>query len=120
MLFNTVLRVSLTSMDGVTTLGEMYSLTCTATINGSTTTPTFQWFHDSSELTSGGDQRIISNGMSMSESSYSSTLSFNPLQQSHQGTYTCIVSVGGVSSNGTTSISLGGELLKVVMESDCS
>ena len=111
LLFGTVLTVFLTPMDGIPTPGEMYSLTCTASITGSASAPTFQWFHDNSDLTTGQNQRTITNGLNMPEFFNVSTLSFSPLRQSHQGTYTCTVSLDGVSSNSTASISPVGEEL---------
>ena len=103
------LKVELSMMAGVLSAGENNTLTCSVTVVGSVTTPTFQWFHDNAKLTSGDTRTIADRG----ESSYpySSILRFSPLQQFHQGNYTCIVSVDRVHSSKTTSYNVGGENL---------
>ena len=92
--------------------GLTYNLTCTASVNGSSEAPTFQWQHNNIEVPSQGDSenRSVVSGME-SGSPYTSVLQFSPAQQSHTGTYTCIVSVGGVSANSSVNVTIAGMLV---------
>ena len=106
-LTKSVLKVSLGSTDELPTVGESYSLTCSAGVMGSANTPKFQWYQDGNALST-EDSRSITDEEKTS-SPYCSTLRFSPLQEFHQGTYTCTVTVDGVSSNSTANVSVGGE-----------
>ena len=85
------------SPDGSTTAGETYSLTCLATLAPSSNpplpdpnipSPTFEWFfgpNGSAPLPSG----VTPTDTILSSDTYTSTLHFSPLSQSHTGNYTC-------------------------------
>ena len=74
--------------------GDIFSLTCSATISddllpSEAQAPTFRWFfgpRGNTMLPSGvtSMRTILSSG-----NSYTSTLQFSPLSQSHAGMYTC-------------------------------
>ena len=79
-----MLSVSITS-SGANTAGTSYSQVCSATVTGSTDTPTITWVGDGVEITTNSSR----------------TLTFNPLSSSHAGTYTCRAAVGsGVQTIG--------------------
>ena len=81
---------------GINTDGEHYELTCTIQ---STDTPTFSWTGppNGGPLSSGNsDTRMVSDVMS-SGSTHTSILQFDPLQSSHEGNYTCQVTVGAIT-----------------------
>jgi hypothetical protein len=80
-----------------TTAGEAYSLTCSSILidpsrlPSGVPSPNFQWsFDGSSSLPSGvtAMPTVMSSSNSNSET-YTSTLQFSPLSQSHAGMYTC-------------------------------
>ena len=92
---------------GTPTAGLSYSLTCTAQLS-TTATPTFQWFHNGSVITVGGTRNIVGGGESTSP--YTNTLTFTPIQQSHQGAYICRVTVDTVTANSpSTDVTVGGK-----------
>ena len=96
---------------GTNTAGEQYQLTCTATVEGSTDTPTFSWLGppNGGPLPSGvGDTRMVSDVMS-SGSTHTSILQFDPLQSSHGGMYTCQVTVGTVTETRSTQVTVEGK-----------
>ena len=73
------------------TAGETYSLTCSATITpnplpSDVPSPNFEWFFGptNSSLPSGVTLMAANSG-----NTYTSTLQFSPLSQSHAGMYTC-------------------------------
>ena len=87
--------------------GESYSLTCSATLvdpvplPSNIPTPTFEWFfgpNGNASLPSGvtPTATTLSSGYT-----YSSTLSFSLLTQSHSGVYTCRLGVGILANNNT-------------------
>ena len=85
------------SLSDSATAGEAYSLTCSATLFDPVTlpsgvpSPNFQWsFNGSTSLPSGVTAMltVMSSSNSTSET-YSSTLHFSALNQSHTGNYNC-------------------------------
>ncbi len=75
---------------------------------GSPATPTFQWFQDGSVITVGGTRNIVGGGESTSP--YTNTLTFTPIQQSHQGAYICQVTVDTVTADSTSiDVTVGGK-----------
>ena len=86
-----------------TTVGVTYSLTCSATLNSNNPPlpdpdippPTFEWFfgpNGDAPLPSGvtPTTTVLNNG------TYTSTLQFSPLSQSHSGNYTCRLGAGSL------------------------
>ena len=83
--------------------GEVYSLTCSATLERRNPTlpdpnippPTFEWFF-------GPNGNIPQSGVTPMETvlnnniTYTSTLQFSPLSQSHTGMYTCRLGAGSL------------------------
>ncbi|XP_064386134.1 mucin-2-like isoform X4 [Halichondria panicea] len=91
---------------GTPSPGLSYSLTCTVTVMGSSATPTFQWSQDGSVITVGGTRNIV--GGEETTSPYTNTLTFSPIQQSHQGAYICQVTVDTVTaSSPSTDVTVG-------------
>ena len=99
--------VAISPSAGPTTAGEAYSLTCSATLHARNPTlpdpnipsPTFEWFfgpNDGNSLPFG----LTTPGTVLSSDTYTSTLQFSPLSQSHTGMYTCrLGAVSLVNSN---------------------
>ena len=84
---------------GSATAGETYSLTCSTVLiqplplPSSVPTPNFQWFcgpHGNASLPPG----VTLMATALSSSTYTSTLQFSPLSQSHAGNYTCRLGAG--------------------------
>ena len=87
------------SHSGSATAGETYSLTCSAVLfqsiplPSSVPTPNFQWFfgpNGDASLPSGATPTATV----LSIDTYSSTLEFSALSQSHTGLYTCRLGAG--------------------------
>ncbi|XP_064386142.1 mucin-2-like isoform X2 [Halichondria panicea] len=101
-----VLMVDSLAVLGTPSPGLSYSITCTATVMGSSATPTFQWSQDGSVITVGGTRNIV--GGEETTSPYTNTLTFSPIQQSHQGAYICQVTVDTVTaSSPSTDVTVG-------------
>ena len=93
---------------GTNTAGEQYRLTCRVQ---STDTPTFSWFGppNGGPLPSDPDDtRMVSDVMS-SGSTHTSILQFNPLNSSHEGNYTCQVTVGTVTEMRSFQVNVEGK-----------
>ena len=84
--------------------GEVYSLTCSATLEHRNPTlpdpkippPTFEWFFGPN-----GNIPLPQSGVTPMETvlnniTYTSTLQFSPLSQSHTGMYTCRLGAGSL------------------------
>ena len=91
------------SSSGSTTAGETHSLSCSATHDSRNPSlpdpkipsPTFKWFfgpNGNSSLPAGvtAMETILNSG------TYTSTLQFSPLSQSHAGNYTCQLGAGSL------------------------
>jgi hypothetical protein len=89
---------------GSETTGETYTLTCSSTladpipIPTNIPSPTFHWYFGPT-----GDAPLPPGVTLMATTSssytYSSTLVFSPLSQSHAGTYTCRLGAGSLAAN---------------------
>ena len=94
-MYFTVPHISITP-SGNSITGGQYQLTCTF-ITTSNSTTSFSWFGppNGGILPSGNsDTRTVSDVMS-SGFTHTSILQFDPLQSSHEGNYTCQVTVLG-------------------------
>ena len=92
------------SPSGSTTAGETYSLTCSATLHSRNPplpdpniipAPTFEWFfgpNGNAPLPSG----LTPTETVLSSDTYTSTLQFSSLSQSHEGNYTCRLGAGNL------------------------
>ena len=71
------------------TAGEIFTLECSADImtQSDSPSPTFEWFFDSNNtsLPSG----VMVSDVTKCDNTYTSTLQFSPLQESHAGMITC-------------------------------
>ena len=72
--------------------GENYTLECSA---GGSTAITFEWLGPPD----GGTSVVNSNTLTVTSNSSTSQLQFRPLQQSHNGLYSCRVTVNGQQSS---------------------
>ena len=93
-----MISLSITA-SGTNTAGETYSLMCSATVNGSSDQPTITWLDPMNSPVLSEMVTTIGN---------MSTLTFNPLADSHAGTYTCRVTVGGVTRTQTSTLIVNG------------
>ena len=95
------------SPSGSAIAGEIYSLTCSATLfpnsnpplpDPNIPSPTFEWFfgpNGNSPLPSG----LTPTPTVLNGDTYTSTLQFSPLSQSHSGNYTCRLGAGSLVNN---------------------
>ena len=89
-----------------TTAGQRhYSLTCSVTLfepshldlTSGVPSPNFQWSFDGTSLPSGVTAMpTVMNSSNSTSETYTSTLQFSPLSQSHAGMYTCRVGAGSL------------------------
>ena len=92
------------------TAGETYSLMCSATLNPDSVPfpsdvplPTFEWFF-------GPNNSSLPSGMTSPETTfdnvdtYTSTLQFSPLSQSHAGMYTCRLGHGRLANHAMVTV----------------
>ena len=100
------------SLSGSATAGEIASLTCSATLisgrnlplpDPNIPSPTFEWFYGPngnaplpSDLTP--TPTVLNSG------TYTSTLQFSPLSQSHTGNYICQLGAGSLVNNAMVTI----------------
>ena len=99
------------------TAGETYSLMCSTTLHPDSVpfpsdvpSPTFEWFFgNNSSLPSGVTflETILINA-----DTYTSTLQFSPLSQSHAGMYTCRIGAGILANN--TMVTVNGMTVNIV------
>ena len=102
------------SPSGSATAGDTYSLTCSAILHSSNPSPdsnipspNFEWFFGPNA------NALLPSGLTptptvLNSGTYTSTLQFSPLSQSHVGNYTCRLGAGSlvnsamVTVNGTS------------------
>ena len=87
---------------GNTTAGEMYTLSCTATVvENLVVVPTIQWEYSNGSAVEGGSTSTLS-AMVTSVNTTTHNLTFSPLRTSHGGEYTCraIINIPSVSISG--------------------
>ena len=92
------------------TAGETYLLTCSTTLNSGSTpfpsdvpSPTFEWFigPNNSSLPIG----VTPMGTTFNNvDTYTSTLQFSPLSQSHAGMYTCRLGPGRLANHAMVTV----------------
>ena len=98
------------------TAGETYSLTCSATLNSGSVpfpsdvpSPTFEWLF-------GPNNSSLPSGVTSPETTfnnvdtYTSTLQFTSLSQSHAGMYICRLGTGRLANNAM--VTVNGMLIK--------
>ena len=102
-LYSTVNLVVANTPSGTNTVGEQYTLTCSASVGGTTDTPSFQW------LGPDGTMIITTDSLMITDSPSSSILQFNPLQSSHEGNYACQVTVGTVTEMRSIQVNVEGK-----------
>ena len=88
---------------GSNTAGEQYTLTCSASVDGTTATPSFQWLGPDGMMVTTTDSLMITVTPS------SSILQFDPLQSSHEENYICQVTVGTVTEMRSTQVNVEGK-----------
>ena len=99
MKFLCIVDISIIAL-GANIAGETYHLECSIGMTGSNDQPiVFIWLDSM-------DDPVPSEMINTADSV--STLVFSPLAASHAGTYTCVVSLGGVSYNKTMTITVNG------------
>ena len=88
---------------GSNTVGEQYTLTCSASVGGTAVVPSFQWLGPDGTMVTTTDSLMITDTPS------SSILQFDPLQSSHEGNYTCQVTVGTVTEMRSIQVNVEGK-----------
>ena len=100
---------------GNTTAGEMYTLSCTATVvEDLVVVPILQWEYSNGSAVDGGPTLTLST-RATSANTTTYNLTFSPLQTSHGGEYTCraIISISSISISSLN----GSQFSGVVVES---
>ena len=100
------------SHSGSGTAGEPYLLTCEAILVNPGTlpigapAPTFQWSFASASLPSGLTTPPTTSSVATNPTriTYTSTLQFSPLNQSHAGNYTCRLGAGRLVNSATVTV----------------
>ena len=96
------------SPSGSSTAGETYSLMCSATLfdpiplPSNVPSPTFQWFfgpNGNASLPSDVTPMATVMSNTPTSNTYTSTLQFSPLSQSHAEMYTCQIGAGILANN---------------------
>ena len=90
---------------GNTTAGEMYTLSCTATVvEDLVVVPILQWKYSNGSVVNSGSSFTLS-AMITSGNATTYNLTFNPLRTSHGGEYTCraIINISSISISGLSS-----------------
>ena len=98
--------VMITTSDSPT-VGEMYTLECSAT--GPTDQPTITWLDDDIEINPVDATRRVSETKINSGGSYSRTLTFNPLAASDAGMFMCRATLGDTMQTASIAISVEGK-----------
>ena len=84
--FVVVLRVSISKLN-VSAIAEYYSIKCTATVDGtSSTIPMVDWHWTIDDM----ERPSVTGDDNVTALSASSNLEFNPLRLAHVGNYTCV------------------------------
>ena len=101
------------SPSGSTTAGETYSLTCSATLNPNRNpplpdpnipSPTFEWFFGPNGNDPLPFASMTTPATNVSGGTYTSTLQFSPLGQSHEGMYTCRLGAGSLVNSAMVTV----------------
>ena len=103
------------SSSGSNTAGESYSLKCSATLfdpvplPSDVPSPTFGWFigpngNASNSLPSGVTPMTTASSSNSTSITYTSTLQFSPLSQSHTGVYTCQLGAGSLANSANVTV----------------
>ena len=108
------------SHSGSGTAGEIYSLTCDAflvnpgTLPTGAPVPTFQWSFASASLPSGLTTPSTTSSVATNPTriTYTSTLQFSQLSQSHAGNYTCRLGAGRLVNSAT--VTVDGMMINIV------
>ena len=90
---------------GNTTAGEVYSLSCTATVvENLVVVPTIQWEYSNGSAVEGGSTFTVS-AVVITGNTTTHNLTFSPLRTSHRGEYTCraIINIPSISISGLNS-----------------
>ena len=92
------------------TPGETYSLMCSATLHPNSVPfpsdvplPTFEWFFGPNNSSLPSDVTLMAT-MLGSGNTYTSTLQFSPLSQSHAGMYTCRLGAGRLANHAMVTV----------------
>ena len=92
------------------TAGETYSLTCSATLNSDSVpffpdvpSPTFEWFFDPNNISLPSGVTPMATIFNFVDT-YTSTLQFSPLSQSHAGMYTCRLGAGILANHAMVTV----------------
>ena len=83
---------------GPLTAGQSYNLTCTATLDGITGSPTIEWLDPNNNPVSNSSSVTGGNMVMVNDSSYDKTLVFSSVLTSHGGQYNCRATLGQASA----------------------
>ena len=106
------LRATITRDTGVLTAGQLYNLTCTAILDGTTGTPAIEWLGPNNNPVLNSSNVTVENMVMVNNSAYNRTLVFSRLRTSHGGQYTCRAVLGQASPMASTDISVQSAYVK--------
>ena len=100
------------SSDGSTTAGDVYTLTCRATVvENLAVKPNISWLYTNGTIVDGTN--ITVGTMMMLGNVFTQNLTFTPLRTSHGGSYICrtsvdipVISLSSINSESTTNITV--------------
>ena len=96
---------AVTIQTGINTAGDNFTLECSLSGTNDTDDVVFQWFNDRTILSANN----ISSDITVSTSGHAQQLHFTPLQQQHEGVYTCTVAtVNGATESKSTIVTVNG------------
>ena len=99
---------------GSTAAGEMYTLSCTATVvENLVVVPNIQWEYSNGSVVNSGSSFALS-AMITSGNTTTHNLTFSPLRTSHGGEYTCraIINIPSISISGLNGSQFSGVVIQ--------
>ena len=92
--------------------GEQFNLTCSASVDGTAVVPSFQWLGPDGMNMITTDSLVITgttSGVMSGSFTHASILQFDPLQSSHEGSYTCQITVGTATEIESSQVNVEGK-----------
>ena len=98
--------ITITPGAAVFTAGQSYNLTCTATLENATRTPTVEWLGPNNNSLHGSSDITVGDTVTVNCSTYTTTLQFTTLRTSHSGQYSCQATLGAVNITAAVNVTV--------------
>ena len=92
------LRVTIRRDAVALTAGQSYNLTCTATLDGITGSPTIEWLDPNNNPVLNSSSVTVEKVLMVNDSAYNRKLVFSSVLTSHGGQYNCRATLGQASA----------------------